>query len=155
MLPDRVSNPGPLTYESGALPIALRGPAITPKIWQRNMSISFFLSTSIFFFKFVACAVPTDKSHGRQMLNGYKACSPYESGSSRRLIYIHYHDCVYSKNQQGFSKIIIIRLGYQHSMLHKSRSQKGTAPPPPPPPPLKKKKKKKKNFHPQTLAAHI
>ena len=27
MLPDRVSNPGPLTYESGALPIALRSPA--------------------------------------------------------------------------------------------------------------------------------
>ena len=27
MLPDRVSNPGPLTYESGALPIALRDPA--------------------------------------------------------------------------------------------------------------------------------
>ena len=27
MLPDRVSNPGPLTYESVALPIALRGPA--------------------------------------------------------------------------------------------------------------------------------
>ena len=27
MLPDRLSNPGPLTYESGALPIALRGPA--------------------------------------------------------------------------------------------------------------------------------
>ena len=27
MLPDRVSNPGPLTYESGALPIALRVPA--------------------------------------------------------------------------------------------------------------------------------
>ena len=26
MLPDRVSNPGPLTYESRALPIALRGP---------------------------------------------------------------------------------------------------------------------------------
>ena len=31
MLPDRVSNPGPLTYESGALPIALRGPATIPK----------------------------------------------------------------------------------------------------------------------------
>ena len=29
MLPDRVSNPGPLTYESGALPIALCGPAHT------------------------------------------------------------------------------------------------------------------------------
>ena len=27
MLPDRVSNPGPPTYESGVLPIALRGPA--------------------------------------------------------------------------------------------------------------------------------
>ena len=27
MMPDRVSNPGPLTYKSGALPIALRGPA--------------------------------------------------------------------------------------------------------------------------------
>ena len=27
MLPDRVSNPGPLTYESDALPIALHGPA--------------------------------------------------------------------------------------------------------------------------------
>ena len=32
MLPDRVSNPGPLTYESGALPIALRGPAPTGKV---------------------------------------------------------------------------------------------------------------------------
>ena len=28
MLPDGVSNPGPLTYESGALSIALRGPAL-------------------------------------------------------------------------------------------------------------------------------
>ena len=28
MLPDRVSNPGPPTYESGALPIELRGPAV-------------------------------------------------------------------------------------------------------------------------------
>ena len=33
MLPDRVSNPGPLTYESGALPIALRGPAIPGQTW--------------------------------------------------------------------------------------------------------------------------
>ena len=32
MLPDRVSNPGTLTYESGALPIALRGPAISDKV---------------------------------------------------------------------------------------------------------------------------
>ena len=28
MWPDRVSNQGPLTYESGALPTALRGPAL-------------------------------------------------------------------------------------------------------------------------------
>ena len=28
MLPDRVSNPGPLTYESGALPTALCGLAL-------------------------------------------------------------------------------------------------------------------------------
>ena len=27
MWPDRVSNTGPLTYESGAIPTALRGPA--------------------------------------------------------------------------------------------------------------------------------
>ena len=35
MLPDRVSNPGPLTYESGALPIALRGPACLTRIIYR------------------------------------------------------------------------------------------------------------------------
>ena len=27
MWPDRISNPGPLIYESGALPTSLRGPA--------------------------------------------------------------------------------------------------------------------------------
>ena len=31
MLPDRVSNSGPLTYESGALPIAPRGPATSAR----------------------------------------------------------------------------------------------------------------------------
>ena len=36
MLPDRVSNPGPLTYESGALPIALRGPAFN-SVKHRNL----------------------------------------------------------------------------------------------------------------------
>ena len=35
MLPDRVSNPGPQTYESGALPIALRGPA--PLIMKKGI----------------------------------------------------------------------------------------------------------------------
>ena len=36
MLPDRVSNPGPLTYESGALPIAQRGPAFRKVRKQLN-----------------------------------------------------------------------------------------------------------------------
>ena len=35
MLPDRVSNPGPLTYESGALPIALRSLA---RSYQESLS---------------------------------------------------------------------------------------------------------------------
>ena len=47
MLPDRVSNPGPLTYESGALPTGLRGPhglnifdllypfsPLSPSLWE-------------------------------------------------------------------------------------------------------------------------
>ena len=41
MLPDRVSNPGPLTYESGALPIALRGPATIKykkESWHRRIT---------------------------------------------------------------------------------------------------------------------
>ena len=39
MLPDRVSNPGPLAYESGALPIALRGPA--KKGGKGNMKVAY------------------------------------------------------------------------------------------------------------------
>ena len=40
MLPDRVSNPGPLTYESGTLLIALRGPA-----YSGNRNRLFLLSS--------------------------------------------------------------------------------------------------------------
>ena len=40
MLPDRVSNPGPLTYESGALPIALRGPAVILQTHLLNFSFN-------------------------------------------------------------------------------------------------------------------
>ena len=36
MLPERVSKPGPLTYESGALPIALRGPAESDERCRRS-----------------------------------------------------------------------------------------------------------------------
>ena len=48
MLPDRVSNPGPLTYESGALQIALRGPALNtvniPQNWinRKNVIVTLF-----------------------------------------------------------------------------------------------------------------
>ena len=45
MLPDRVSNPGPLTYESGAL----RGPAITRLYLQYKIigDINFLLHSSL------------------------------------------------------------------------------------------------------------
>ena len=37
MWPDRVSNPGPLAYESGALPTALRGPATSNALDKLNL----------------------------------------------------------------------------------------------------------------------
>ena len=39
MLPDRVSNPGPLTYESGVLPIALRGPAKRTRLFKKAHAV--------------------------------------------------------------------------------------------------------------------
>ena len=42
MLPDQVSNPGPLTYESGALLIALRGPASF-----KGSNLAIFISYSL------------------------------------------------------------------------------------------------------------
>ena len=47
MWPDRVSNPGPLTYESGALPTALRGPAS----WMRKDTLKYKLSEMNFDFE--------------------------------------------------------------------------------------------------------
>ena len=55
MLPDRVSNPGPLTYESGALPIALRGPARLIRVFailiccMVSFYLTFLLSVKISF----------------------------------------------------------------------------------------------------------
>ena len=58
MLPDRVSNPGPLTYESGALPIALRGPA---KKKQKNKRTCCWVDRETFT---VACrTVPDSNPH--------------------------------------------------------------------------------------------
>ena len=45
MLPDRVPNPGPLTYESGALPIALRGPAYF--LWETMEKYSRLSSAAV------------------------------------------------------------------------------------------------------------
>ena len=55
MLPDRVSNPGPLTYESGALPIALRGPAHNVEESQDifNIKARFHVTVRTQFNKFV------------------------------------------------------------------------------------------------------
>ena len=49
MLPDRISNPGPLTYESGALPIALRGPAINKAVStsKQRYDIASFVMTML------------------------------------------------------------------------------------------------------------
>ena len=54
MLPDRVLNPGPLTYESGALPIALRGPATLIISALAEMQ----LKLEIFFFDKNKCPHP-------------------------------------------------------------------------------------------------
>ena len=51
MWPDRVSNPGPLTYESGALPIALRGPAW---FWGRRF-LKFFTIINVCHLGYVTC----------------------------------------------------------------------------------------------------
>ena len=59
MLPDRVSNPGPLTYESGALPISLRGPA------QRPFET---------IFQFISGRLPERGRKKREMIDERKKC---------------------------------------------------------------------------------
>ena len=51
MLPDRVSNPGPLTYESGALPIALRGLAL-PTLKLRSIVKGITVTSLAVYFPF-------------------------------------------------------------------------------------------------------
>ena len=51
MLPDRVSNPGPLTYESDALPIALRGPAALKEIISQTDRHLVNLSSKTYVFE--------------------------------------------------------------------------------------------------------
>ena len=63
MWPDRVSNPGPLTYESGALPTALLGPAlamlsnneVTEGLLIAVLGANFVL---LFFYRLTCCDSP-------------------------------------------------------------------------------------------------
>ena len=57
MWPDRVSNPGPLTYESGALPTALRGPACSTRYHVTCNVYTGYLATSEIEHGFPACTV--------------------------------------------------------------------------------------------------
>ena len=50
MLPDRVSNPGPLTYESGVLPIALRGPVWTCSACHSGRTVIYILADCVLEF---------------------------------------------------------------------------------------------------------
>ena len=61
MLPDRVSNPGPLTNESGALPISLRGPALT----GMRLFINCKAKSRTYYATFYTC----DCDRGSQMIN--------------------------------------------------------------------------------------
>ena len=54
MLPARVSNPGPLTYESDALPIAPRGPAQIVMTLIRLLSLFRFHKVNGYTFMFSA-----------------------------------------------------------------------------------------------------
>ena len=64
MLPDRVSNPGPLTYESGALPIALRRPACTlrPTTKSKTDFYTFFMILNMYIY--IAPGQKSDSSQG-------------------------------------------------------------------------------------------
>ena len=53
MLPDRVSNPGPRTYESGALPIALRGPAKMTGASLRSVPKHFKTSGCLNYYNYI------------------------------------------------------------------------------------------------------
>ena len=54
MLPDRVWNPGPLTYESGALPIALRGPALEFASAQADQNLHLSVSRLLLAHRFMS-----------------------------------------------------------------------------------------------------
>ena len=69
MWPDRVSNPGPLTYESVALPIALRGPVPHRETDNKIISNAFEYNWLCFVKKYEYTAMfLRDFVKGRQIL---------------------------------------------------------------------------------------
>ena len=59
MLPDRVSNSGPLTYESGALPIALRGQILCAGVFCAVLFPTRCLGEILVLFESVSEGFPT------------------------------------------------------------------------------------------------
>ena len=79
MWPDRVSNPGPLTYESGVLPIALRGPA---KMQEHKISS--------YVFKTFGGKFGFDLSYEYMKFCEYKKSTSF---SDPRLLKSHWENC--------------------------------------------------------------
>ena len=93
MLPDRVSNPGPLTYESGALPIALRGPA---KAAANTEYIKLFLYWDI------CRSEPTVQALRRRLIRVYTVFYP--------ILFFWLYYCNVKLNYSIFSEIMVIIL---------------------------------------------
>ena len=74
MLPDRVSNTGPLTYESGVLPIALCGPAIInshttvcPPVREENPPYTTLISVDLAQYKIFLVTVAISRKGGTRI----------------------------------------------------------------------------------------
>ena len=72
MLPDRVSNPGPLTYESGALPIALRGPAEIYLVFIREKKSKYMYSL------YFTWSETNISGHGKSFMNMESVSFPFQ-----------------------------------------------------------------------------
>ena len=112
MLPDRVSNPEPLTYESGALPIALRGPAIWTEMMETECFIKRPESLCFTYNPFISSA--KEKKQQRKGLGRClgKQCKPRSDGASyldlqsvriRILNYKHFYSKKITKSNQTFA----------------------------------------------------
>ena len=69
MLPDRVSNPGHLTYELGALPIALRGPAHKLFAYMIVSTVSTDIVSSYAKYCRIAYGITRSRMHCKVQMN--------------------------------------------------------------------------------------